>query len=131
MLLLKNRAKFRPYKPDEMTHHFPSPDTDRGGVTERTYNLFLAIKSVCSWDLKCTSGYRTEAHNAAVGGVKDSAHLRGLALDLETSSDRQRFVIVRYAIELGVTRIGIYHDHVHIDIDTSLPSCVMWMENSR
>lgn len=30
----------------------------------------------------CNSGFRCPAHNSAVGGVSDSQHLRGVAVDL-------------------------------------------------
>jgi len=42
-----------------------------------------------------TSGYRTAAHNAAVGGVKSSHHRRGMAADIVTSDNRKAFEFIK------------------------------------
>ena len=76
-----------------------------------TYNL----------DIYITSGYRTPEENERVGGSRNSAHLRGLAIDVRVDSGRTRFYIVRAAIEFGFKRIGIGHRHVHLDMDLSKP----------
>lgn len=84
-----------------------------------------------------TSGYRVPRHNEAIGGAKDSAHTRGLAVDLRSRSSASHFAIVRGAILAGITRIGVYHDqegkpsHCHLDIDDQLPQNVLWIGRSK
>lgn len=43
--------------------------------------LAQALQAVGADQVKITSGFRTPAHNAAVGGVQGSLHTRGLAVD--------------------------------------------------
>jgi hypothetical protein len=74
-----------------------------------------------------TAGLRTADHNDAVGGVKDSSHLRGLAVDLRLEDGVHRFKMVNALLLVGFKRIGVYDKHVHVDIDPTLPQEVMWV----
>ena len=68
-----------------------------------------------------SSGYRSESHNIAIGGSKQSAHLKGCAVDV-VCSGHKAFEIVRLAMELGFTGIGVKQKGVHgkrfIHLDT-------------
>lgn len=76
-----------------------------------------------------TCGLRTPTQNDKVGGVQDSAHLRGLGVDLACTDSTARFKIVQALLLAGFKRIGIYTDgHIHADRDPSLPQDVMWMK---
>lgn len=73
------------------------------------------------------SGYRTEKHNAAVGGVEDSAHIKGYAVDIQTNNgltDQKRKAKALY--EAGFRRFGIYKTFIHVDNDPSKPSPALW-----
>jgi zinc D-Ala-D-Ala carboxypeptidase len=66
-----------------------------------------------------TSGYRSPAHNARVGGAPRSVHmagqgLPGVAADVKCSSGTPR---AWYALldELGPGGLGLYAGHVHVD----------------
>lgn len=74
------------------------------------------------------SGKRSPQENASVGGVENSAHLRGLAVDLRAHTNEQRYQIVSSLLNVGFCRIGIYSDHIHADMDASLPQNVIWQE---
>lgn len=84
-----------------------------------------------------TCGRRDATHNAAVGGVSDSAHLTGHAVDLHAPDSHTAFRIASAALSVGIKRVGVYHGqpdaaghvqptHVHIDDDASLPQEVLW-----
>ena len=79
-----------------------------------------------------TSGKRMPDQNSTVGGVQDSAHLRGRAVDLRSRDSHTHFKIIEGAIKAGINRIGYYTGfdggptHIHLDDDTSLPQEVMW-----
>lgn len=58
--------------------------------------------------------------------VSDSAHFEGLAVDLKAEDGYSRYMIVQASLAEGITRIGVYNLHVHIDASSSLPHPVMW-----
>jgi uncharacterized protein YcbK (DUF882 family) len=74
-----------------------------------------------------TSGCRCARHNKEVGGVADSAHTRGLAADVAVPDDAFRYWFTAYAWVLGVKRIGVGKDFLHIDADGTKPQGVMWV----
>ena len=73
-----------------------------------------------------TSCFRTPEENAAVKGSPNSAHLRGRAADLRAPDIVTASKIVCAAIIVGFRRIGIYSNHIHLDIDRSLPFPAVW-----
>ena len=76
--------------------------------------------------LRVTSGYRTKEHNEAVGGVPNSSHLRGVAVDIAATSSRERHDILKLAFEVGFDRIGIANSFLHLDIDDTKPKDCIW-----
>jgi len=75
-----------------------------------------------------TSGYRTPAHNAKVGGVKESAHVRGYAADISIK-DWPEADVVRLIADLtavGFRRIGRARTFVHADNDPDKPTPAYW-----
>lgn len=78
-----------------------------------------------------TSGLRTEAQNSAADGSKNSAHLRGLAVDLKCEDSHSRCLMVMTLLQTGFRRIGIYDAHIHCDLDSTLPQPVMWLREGR
>ena len=64
-----------------------------------------------------TSGYRDPAHNTDVGGVKNSAHSSGLAVDLRAPNDEYGKQVAFGLGRAGFVRVGFYSRHLHADID--------------
>lgn len=76
---------------------------------------------------RITSGYRCESKNKKVGGVDDSAHVRGLAADIYTADSRERFIIIRALLDAGFERVGVSENFIHADIDTSKKQGIIWV----
>jgi zinc D-Ala-D-Ala carboxypeptidase len=93
-------------------------------------NAFEAIRSACGdKPIRIGSGYRTVAHNGAVGGAKGSQHLEGRALDLYppkglTITEFYR-VIRAEARHTAIRGIGRYPSFVHVDIRPS-DKVIVW-----
>ena len=81
-----------------------------------------------------TSGYRSEAHDAEVcrsAGkpvFRPNAHVNGHAADVACVGARERFEVVKAALAVGITRIGVDAKHVHLDDDPMLAPSVFWIE---
>ena len=72
------------------------------------------IEVLCRiWPVSVTSWWRSESRNKAVGGVHNSKHLKGLAVDvvLDPGADPGEFVEVAVKLGLRVLEEG---DHFHI-----------------
>lgn len=63
--------------------------------------------------LSVTSWLRSRKHNAQVGGVDDSRHLLGLAVDIVLDDMNERFSLQEKAKQLGL-QVIIEGDHLHV-----------------
>ena len=71
------------------------------------------------------SAYRCEKHNVSVGGVPNSAHTKGLAVDIKANS-QQKHKLMRCAFELGFQGIGVAKSFLHLDDETKEPRPNVW-----
>lgn len=109
---------------------FDSPD-DPGSAEENMDEDFLRlidqIRHRCGFAFVVNSGYRSNDYNEQIGGSEDSAHTRGTAADIRVEGSRQRYFLVKEALNHGVTRIGIGDGFVHIDNDEQNDQEVIWL----
>jgi len=70
--------------------------------------------------LQVTSGYRSPEHNAKVGGAKNSAHMRGNAVDVKFGGGVPATLkFIEMASKAGIGGIGVYRPgSVHIDTES-------------
>lgn len=81
--------------------------------------------------IRIISGYRSPAHNAAVGGAKASQHMQGRAADFEVEglapSDAHAALLELLhagAVEFG--GIGLYPAWVHVDVRPTSGHLAQW-----
>ena len=113
------------FKPEE----FDSPDEPGSGEGMDTdfIRLLDDIRKWLGYPLKITSGYRSLAHNAKVGGKPSSAHMSGFAADIATPDIIVRHQLIKAALQYEVRRIGIGKTFVHLDVHPTLPQDVIWL----
>lgn len=112
---------------------FDSPDLEGSGINMNSAFLknLDVLRHRCGFPLHIISGYRTKDYNIIVKGALDSSHMRGVAADIRCRGNHERFIILREAIRLGFNRIGVYNNHIHVDIDDTLVGNVIWTGVSR
>lgn len=72
------------------------------------------------------SAYRSVKHEKSLGRTGNSAHTRGLAVDIRCNTSLNRYKIVLALLAVGFQRIGIGKTFIHADIDNSLAHPVIW-----
>ena len=83
-------------------------------------------------DIYATSGLRDPIKNESVGGVKNSAHLRGYAIDFSCNNSSLRYTLMFAGLLVGFNRFGLSikrNDHIHMDCDPDKPKNVVWYED--
>jgi len=86
------------------------------------------IRHRLGFPLIISSGIRCRQHNKEVGGAENSAHVSGLAADIVAAQAHTRYLIVKEALKQGICRIGVYTNHVHLDISRNLPQEVFFIQ---
>ena len=99
---------------------FASKDgSDKVLVDDDLVFLLEQIREAAGGAVTINSGYRSPAHNAAVGGVSSSQHLYGRAADIVVSGASPLLVgqIAEYYLDRR-GGIGVYQTFTHVDTRT-------------
>lgn len=86
------------------------------GVTGQLVSTLEAFRQFTGRPILINSGYRCPAHNAAVGGVRDSQHTLGNAADVRVmgmSPDEVADAAERCGLWGGIGRYGTF---THLDV---------------
>lgn len=89
-------------------------------------NKLAQARKIAAVGFKITSGYRSPAHNEKVGGVPNSSHTLGHAVDIYAPTSRQKYIIINALLQAGFDRIGIAKNFIHVDDDPSKNEEVIW-----
>ena len=95
----------------------------KADISEELVKRIERARSFAGVPFIITSGCRGKNHNKKVGGVKDSSHLQGLAVDISISNESKSAILM--ALGKCFNRIGVSNDFVHVDVDMTKPS-KMW-----
>jgi len=112
-----------------MLKHFSiEKDPEIIGLDIKLLTLLDNARTMADIPFIITSGKRDVKKNEEVGGINNSAHLKGLACDIACENSTQAFLIIKGAIVAGFKRIGIGKRHIHLDIDTEKPQNILFIE---
>ena len=90
--------------------------TATSGLTPRTQKALVLAEVYYGAPIFVTSAYRNKEHNKEVGGVANSKHLFGEAIDIRMPNSATQLNKLVWALTLaGFTGLGIYQTHVHAD----------------
>lgn len=88
--------------------------------------IFDAVREAAGIPLVINCAYRSPEWDRSKGRSGNSAHCRGMAIDIRCTTSENRMKIIVAAVEVGVKRIGIGKHYIHLDTDDSLPQNVIW-----
>lgn len=88
--------------------------------------IFDAVREAAGIPLVINCAYRSPEWDRSKGRSGNSAHCRGRAIDIRCTTSENRMKIIAAAVEVGVKRIGIGKNYIHLDTDDSLPQNVIW-----
>lgn len=97
----------------------PTPPEVLANLQELANNLQV-LRDYLGTPLKINSGYRSPAHNKAVGGAKFSQHVLGKAADISSNkyTHEQIHAAILHLIKEGKMKeggLGIYNSWIHYD----------------
>lgn len=118
------KAGARQLSPAFKVREFRCRDGSDAIMVDQTLVVLLqAIREHFGKPITITSGYRTAAHNAAVGGAKSSQHLLGKAADIQVADTTVEAVaayaeslmpdwggVGRYPVKAGRTKGWVHVD---------------------
>jgi len=107
---------------------FDSPDIQGSGqmMKDEILEMIDKVREIYGKPIHINSGYRTPKHNDAVGGVSNSSHLKGLAIDVACNTSKDRYELMSIMLDVGFNRIGVSSSFLHVDIDKSKTNNVIW-----
>lgn len=82
-----------------------------------------ALRDAYNKPIVITSAMRCQEHNSTVSNAKNSAHLRGWAVDIKFRTMQEGYDLIALITELGFKRFGIKYSAgiIHVDDDPGLP----------
>lgn len=122
-----------------MCHGANDGDCDCGPETAQEVNPLLIekldqLRDLIGGPIEISCAYRCPAHNAAVGGVANSQHVKGNAADVQTpeydhcNTPEQ---LESYCEKVGFDGIGVYEWGCHVDVRDGgeSPNVYRWGED--
>lgn len=73
-----------------------------------------------------TSAFRNKEWELKQGRNGTSSHTKGLAVDLKAENSVNRHKIIVALLSVGLNRIGIGKNFIHVDMDTNKAPNVIW-----
>ncbi len=101
---------------------FDHPDK----VSPKLLRMLHKARKIAGVPFIINSDYRTSEENRKAGGKANSAHLRGLAIDISCETSGYRYRMLRAFYKVGFRRIGEGKTFLHVDVDESLPQDKHW-----
>ena len=113
-------AKFKYFKIED----FDCQETGENQMSPEFLNMLDILRENAGFPFVITSGYRSPNHSIEAKKEKAGTHAQGIAADIKVNSGAERMIIVKEALALGFTGIGVAKTFIHVDIRKTTP--VVW-----
>lgn len=104
---------------------FACKETGKNEMKEEFILKLDNLRHLCDFPFAITSGYRDPSHSAEAHKTKGGTHTQGIAADIRCVDAGQRHKIIKEAMKLGFTGIGVAKTFVHVDTRTTTRP-VLW-----
>jgi len=99
----------------------PKSDPKMVGVKSIVMDVVQKVRTMVGFPISLSSGVRTVAQNKAAKGADNSAHLKGLAVDIPCTDPVKRTALIKAILTCGTpVFLEIAVGHLHIDLDSSI-----------
>lgn len=98
-------------------------------LMELLFKLFQKLTEMGK-TAKINSGKRCLVYNASVGGYANSPHVFGKAADISVAG-MSILELAKLCVQVGFLRIGIYTNHVHVDVVIPHPSKFWYLKTYK
>lgn len=95
-------------------------------MQQSTMYMFDKARQLAGIPFVINSAYRTKAYDESKGRSGNSAHTKGMAIDIRCNTSQNRYRIISALLSVGFKRIGVGQGFIHADNDPSLPQNVIW-----
>ncbi len=85
-------------------------------ISLKLVDMLQDVRDEIGYPLKITSACRCISHNESVGGILDSSHLPGDAVDINCFHSAHRMMLLPVLCRT-FRRIIVYETFIHVDID--------------
>ena len=91
---------------------FDCQETGENEMSPEFLNMLDILMENCDFPFVITSGYRSPNHSIEAKKEKVGTHAQGIASDIKVNSGAERMVIIKEALALGFTGIGLSLIHI-------------------
>ena len=103
---------------------FNCQETGENEMSEEFIHKLDELREACGFPFRITSGYRSPSHSIEARKATPGTHAQGIACDIYVSGGSQRHKIIKEAMRLGFTGIGVAKTFIHVDTRKTTP--VTW-----
>lgn len=108
-----------------------TPSCKRSQINDASLARLDLCRSIAKTPFILSSAYRSREYEISKGRSGTGAHTEGRAFDIRCADSSKRMLIVRAALEVGFTRIGIGKTFIHLDDSPNLAQNVIWLYQLR
>ena len=108
---------------------FNCQETDENEMQDEFLMKLDKLREACGFPFVVTSGFRSTNHSNERHKEKAGTHAQGIAADIRATTAAQKYEIVKQALALGFSGIGVASSFIHVDDRTAYDSSitpVMW-----
>ena len=103
---------FKNFSRDEFT----CSHTGKNEIIDEFVDKLDELRERCDFPFVITSGYRDVTHPVEAKKAVGGSHTLGIAADISCTCPKKRATIIKHAIEMGFTGLGVAYNFVHVDV---------------